>query len=309
MGRPAWIYLISATIGVVLLATAGLAFQAYQKHRAETFANSLVKLPVPSLESVATIKDDISYCGKNDSIRTLGLYRPKNRSDNDVLPVVAYVHGGGWRAGDSDNRLLHSFAPFFLERGFAVASIDYRLVTPNPYPNQNSDIACALSFLHKNNQRYKLNTQRLVTMGDSAGGQLAIFASLNIPYDGYAYPTPKGIIDFYGVTDFSTILDGPRPDLNARRYLGKQYHKNAAAASPITYVKANAPPILIFHGDRDGIVPVDQSIRFDEKYRAAGSRSTLVIIPGARHSFHGSELPKKDYLTIMQNLDTFLQGI
>lgn len=259
-----------------------------------------------SILSLATYQN-IAYCNSSDPSQTLDFYRPKG-SNTEVLPIVIYIHGGGWRSGSKGNALItKTYGPLFISHHTAVASIDYRLHSKNPYPDQNNDVACALTYLSNNASKLKINIDQSILFGDSAGGQLAAFAALNIPYKNYDYEAPVGVIDFYGVSDFSKIVDGARPDFNARRYLGSTYNTVATLASPTTYVTRKAPRFLLIHGTNDKVVPIAQSKDLFNLLTTSGIDAEYTTIPGAGHGFIGPELSTSNYRLIQDSLSSFLQ--
>jgi len=263
-------------------------------------------IPATKLQDLAAITPDIHYCNTSNSGQTLDLYRPKDAHDA-ALPLVVYVHGGGWRHGDKNNSLLKTYAPLFIKKNVAVASINYRLNPKAPYPDQNNDVACALTYLDTNAERLHLDMKKTLYFGDSAGGQLAAFAALATPYKGYNYEAPVGVIDLYGVSDFSTIIDGARPDLNARRYVGSKYNKITNAASPTMYVTKKAPRFLFIHGTKDKVVPSSQSkVLFDQLIKM-GIDAESVTITGAGHGFIGPELSGDVYKKIQDDMASFLK--
>lgn len=258
------------------------------------------------INSFAKVLPNIQYCNSKNPGLALNLYYPKTDITSKI-PLVVYIHGGGWLRGDESGPLLDTYGTKFVQKGIAVAAIDYRLDAKNPYPDQNKDIACALSYLTDNADRLSIDTAKIIYFGDSAGGQLAAFAALNIPYDNHDYTAPVGVIDFYGVSDFSAIINGRRPDLNARRYLGSKYNIVAYQASPTTYVSKHAPRFIFFHGTKDTVVPISQSKTFFDQLIADGIDSEFVPIDGAKHAFIGPELPTVQYQKIQANIDAFLK--
>lgn len=259
-----------------------------------------------NIHDVAVTTAALQYCGDKDSSRTLDYFRPKG-AGTTKLPLVVYIHGGGWRRGDENNPLLNNYGSQFIQKGIAVAAIDYRLNSANPFPDQNDDIACALSYLDANAAKLHIDIQKTLFFGDSAGGQLAAFAALNIPYNNYDYEAPVGVIDFYGVSDFSKIVGGTNPDLNARYYLGSKYNKVADAASPLTYVTKNAPRFLFIHGTKDTVVPISQSRILYDQLTKVGIDAEYITVQGAGHGFNGPELPNVEYKKIVDNIDAFLK--
>lgn len=265
----------------------------------------LTSQPKPTLTAAST-RQTTRYCNTADEAQTLDFYRPKNRN-TETLPLIVYVHGGGWHSGSKRSPLIMKvYGQFFIERGLAVASVAYRLNTTNPYPDQNNDVACALTYLNDHASELKIDIHKMIFFGDSAGGQLAAFAALNIPYRNYDYEAPVGVIDFYGVSDFSKIVGGAHPDFNARRYLGSKYNRVASSASPVTYVTKKAPRFLFVHGTNDKVVPISQSKGLYDLLVGSGIDAEYVTIPGARHGFIGPELPGDGYKKIQDNLTSFL---
>ncbi len=253
-------------------------------------------------------KENIYYCDTGNVQQTLDLYRPRGHGDEN-LPVLVYIHGGGWRGGNNHNGMINSYGPLFLKHGMAIASINYRLNPPHPYDDQNDDIACALTYLTKNADTLHLDPAKMVFFGESAGGQLAAYAALNAPYKNSIYNAPVGVIDFYGVSDFTTILSGPHPDYNARRYLGRDYHQVAREASPLNYVTTHSPPFLLIHGKADKVVPVSQSKLLYDALTKAGGKATYVPLTYGPHGFIGPELAADEYKTVLDNMNTFLDAI
>jgi acetyl esterase/lipase len=268
--------------------------------------NVMTPHPKPVMISdVSTVLPGIQYCNSKNPSLSLNLYYPKGEVTSK-LPLVVYIHGGGWFRGDESGPLLEVYGTRFIKKGIAVASIDYRLDTKSPFPDQNNDVACALDYLNTNAERLHLDEKKVLYFGDSAGGQLAAFAALNVPFNEYDYEAPVGVIDFYGVSHFSTIVNGAHPDLNARRYLGSKYNSVADLASPTTYVTKHAPRFIFFHGTKDTVVPISQSKTLYDLLIAAGVDSEYVAIDGARHAFIGPELSAAQYKKIQDSLDTFL---
>lgn len=251
-------------------------------------------------------QQDIPYCNTTSKYQMLDTYRPK-KLENQALPAVVYIHGGGWSSGNKHNALISYYAKFFAARGIATISVAYHLAGTDSYPVQNKDVACALEYVNTHSKELHINTAKFIFFGDSAGGNLAAFAALNPQYGGYKYAIPRGVIDFYGVSDFSKIIGGPHPDLNARRYLGPQYAKIAAQASPVKYVTAQSPRFLFVHGTEDKIVPIAQSQEFYDALQAAKTGSKYLVIPGAHHGFIGPDLGSKKNQMIQDAIDAFLR--
>lgn len=247
---------------------------------------------------------NIQYCNDKNPGRALDIYVPKNAQKN--IPLLVFIHGGGWRQGHRGGKLVQTYGNEAIRRGIAVADIGYELNTAHPYPDENNDVACALTWLSNNASTYGIDVEKMVYFGDSAGGQLAAFAALTIPYKGYDYEAPIGVIDLYGVSDFTKILEGKKPDKNAQLYLGSNYNTHAVDASPTNYVTKNAPTFLIIHGNKDTVVPISQSKELFDKLTKFGIDAEFIEINGGRHGFIGPELSRTESKKLYTSINTYL---
>jgi acetyl esterase/lipase len=241
---------------------------------------------------------NIPYAGDTLKKHLLDVYLPTNASSN--TPLVIWVHGGAWMHGDkyADMSYMKNTIRSFIEKGYALASIDYRQSTTAIFPAQIQDCVQAIEFLYTNAAKYKLDKNKFALIGFSAGGHLASLIALsgnnNVTefYPGKKKPTfaIKAVMDFYGPSNFllffgnasssvkgndpiSTLLgDSPlkRPDLNK-------------LASPVTYVDKNDPPFFIVHGEKDNDVPTSQSILLKSHLDLANVENELMIVKDAPH--------------------------
>ncbi|MCC6539872.1 MAG: DUF3237 family protein [Bryobacterales bacterium] len=199
-------------------------------------------------------------------------------------PLIVWIHGGAFRAGDKTEGI--SLAP--LEWGYAMASLNYRLSGDAKFPAQIDDVKAALRWLREHASEYGIDPARIGVWGSSAGAHLASLAAVTQPV--------QCVVDFFGPSDFLSIssqavpplstIDRARPDAPEWQLLGGMLDEKralAAEASPITHVSRDDPPFLIFHGDRDPLVPLAQSETFHAALRQAGVDSTFVPVPGAAH--------------------------
>ncbi len=237
----------------------------------------------------AAVQRDLVYKRVNGTVLTLNLYRPEEVSG--PLPVIVWIHGGGWRRG----RKEQCPAVALVQDGFAVASIDYRLSSAAPFPAQIEDCKAAVRWLRANASTYHLDADQIGAWGMSAGGHLAALlgTSGGVPElegdgDNMQYSSRvQAVCDVAGPADLPAM-----PNLGAKRIaaieglLGGPLEKNkvkAIAASPIHYVSKDDPPFLIVHGERDRVVPVEQSQHFYEALQNAGVNATLKILPEVGH--------------------------
>jgi acetyl esterase/lipase len=223
----------------------------------------------------------------------MDVYYPRLQP-GQVSPAVVYVHGGGWVGGDKSE--VGQFAGPVVASGYLVASINYRLAPQHRWPAQIEDTKCAVRHLRAYAARYGLDPARIGIWGASAGGHLAALAGLARSDAGFegtgGYPEQSSevaaVIDMFGPTDLGPPYDRTFPIDLIERLVGKQAGEaveELRRASPVTYVRGDAPPFLILHGDMDRVVPLSQSESLHTKLTAAGARSNLVVVKNAGHAF------------------------
>jgi acetyl esterase/lipase len=217
------------------------------------------------------------------------------------LPVIVWIHGGAWLTGSKE--ACPAVVPF-VAKGYAVASINYRLSQRAVFPAQIEDCKAAIRWLRANAGKYHLDPKHVGVWGASAGGHLV--ALLGTSGDVKELEGNGGnldqssrvqcVVDWFGPTDF-TRMGGSHDDANApeARLIGGPVQENkekSARANPITYVTKNSAPFLIMHGEEDKVVPIGQSELLDEALRKAGVECTFVRIPGNGHGGPGFASPE-----------------
>lgn len=218
----------------------------------------------------------------------MDLYLPPTEKGSS--PVVINIHGGGWNKGVKESQT--GFNTFF-KMGFAVANISYRLTGHTTAPAAVEDARCALIYLIKNAKALNIDVNRIVVMGGSAGGHLALMVGLlenDHRFDGNCPGVENikvaAIIDKYGITDVWDWGYGQRiTSSSAKRWLGNKANDQAFAASvsPITYVNKNSPPVFIVHGDADPTVPYQQSVDLYNKLKQAAVKTEFMTVKGGLH--------------------------
>jgi acetyl esterase/lipase len=241
---------------------------------------------------------------------TLDLYIPPatKSASKGASPLVIYIHGGGWSSGHS--RQAGAFEDFpkvlasLAARGYAVASLNYRLSAEARFPGPIQDVKAAIRWLHAHATSYGMDPSRTAIWGGSAGGHLAALAAISCkapalepvpdtpPGAGTASP-PAGddcvqsAVIWYGVFDFAPIASQPP----IRQLLGciveTCSEQVVREASPLTYVKPGSPTMLLIAGTDDKVVNPDQSRQFDQALQNAGVAVKLMLLPGVGHSFVG----------------------
>ncbi len=225
----------------------------------------------------------------------LDIFRPATPPPANGYPAILCIHGGGWSQG---SRHFSWLAPELVKAGYLVVSPDYRLTNTAAFPAQFDDVRDAASWMISHAKELQINPQRLGLAGGSAGGHLALLLGLA---PSQAYPggesaslpknTFKAICALYPPTDLLTIVPFPlrsRPDNLVAKLLGGSVNEKAnlaRAASPIEYVNADSPPILLIHGQKDRLVPVSQSMVLNDAYQKAGAKSKMIVLPDAGHGF------------------------
>ena len=230
------------------------------------------------------------------------------------FPTIVFIHGGAWAEGHPtiSNPVYRKMDFFnrFAEGGFAVARISYRHSAEARFPTQLHDCKAAIRYLRKHAAVLQLDPTRFAAMGDSAGGHLAALVGLtgnNKNLEG-TVGVEEGssavscVVNWFGPTNFVTMGaqkralhgrgDSDLPDSPEALLIGgaPPAHKaKAIAASPITYVHKNAPPMLLQYGDADRLVPYAQGEELYHALKAAGCDVTLQRIAGADHCFWGVE--------------------
>ena len=169
-------------------------------------------------------------------------------------PGAIVIHGD---EGGKESIVERLCVPL-VQHDFVVANVEYRQA------NAEEDVREAAGWFRKHADRFKVDSNVIVVMGEAAGGSLALLFGMR-PASGDPGPAFKisAVIDFYGSSDVA-----------------------------ITYVRRGLPPILIVHGDADHVVPYDQSVRLTKELKASGDEAELITIPGGQHGFEPPEMAK-----------------
>lgn len=277
--QPCWIHRLTL-LGVALagftLAPPGHAQQKKKKK--------------PALPAGAVVEKDIVYARHDGVDLKLDLYRPENE-EGRALPLVLWIHGGGWLNGSKDNCKI----TFLLDHGFAVASVGYRLTDAVQWPGQIEDCYAAVRYLRGHAKGYGLDGDHIGAMGGSAGGHLAALMGTRPAGEEKISSRVQAVCDWYGPTDLlimpPNVVSEKRPlekvsQSNGAKLLGatvRDVPELAKDASAYYQVSSDDSPFLIMHGSEDPGVPVEQSEKFHEALEKAGVSSELVIVEGAGH--------------------------
>lgn len=231
-------------------------------------ADTVIDLPKPANVRVYS---DLSYVPHGHPRQKLDLYLPVP-VPGDPMPLIVFIHGGGWKKGSkADGR---RFAYRMVAQKYAVACIDYRLSSDEPFSAQVEDCKAAVRWLRANATRYRLDPEQVGAMGVSAGGYLAVMLGVtrttqlfNVGEGLNESSTVSAVCDFFGPTDLTELYDyslaagTPQAD-EVVQLLGGDPHVQklqARKANPLTYLDGNTPAFLIIHGTNDTVVPPAQS--------------------------------------------------
>ena len=244
---------------------------------------------------------DLEYIPDGHVRQKLDLYLPGPKQGAAPLPLIVWVHGGAWLAGSKEN----CRSARFLRHGYAAASINYRLSRHAIFPAQIEDCKAAIRFLRANAEKYKIDPNRIGVWGASAGGHLV--ALLGTTGDVKEFDKEpnlhvsskvQAVCDFFGPTDltkmsdFESTMDHDAPDSPESLLVGGPVQENKEAcklANPITYVSKDDPPFLICHGDKDMLVPHNQSVLLNAALKKAGVSVKFHTVKGGGHGFRDPE--------------------
>jgi acetyl esterase/lipase len=245
------------------------------------------------LKNVQVVKD-VTYCTGGSLPLLMDFYLPRYRSDK-LLPAILWLHGGGWRIGSKEEGPLTAE---LASQGFVVASANYRLSGEAPFPAAIEDAKCAVRYLRANSAKYGIDPNRIGVAGSSAGGHLALLVATAHESAGLEgsggwngeSSRVSAALSWFGPTDFGV---GPAAFENGtgfsiRIFLGgdpEQKPENYKKASPVNWVAWDDPPLLLIHGNKDTVVPFDQSARMARAYRKLGLSIRLVKVRNAGHNF------------------------
>ncbi len=241
---------------------------------------------------------DLAYVENGHERQKLDVYLPSEVKEGaKPLPLIVWIHGGGWTGGNKERPP----AVRFVNEGYAVASINYRLSQHAIYPAQIEDCKTAIRWLRANAKKYNFDPEHVGVWGASAGGHLVALLGTTAEakeLEGKGANLDQSsrvqcVVDWFGPTDFTVIGDmAENPNSPVCKLLGgtvKEHKQLAEQASPAKFVNKNSAPFLIQHGDKDPLVPIAQSEELEEYLKKAGVEVTLQKIAGAGHGFGNKE--------------------
>ncbi len=245
------------------------------------------------------VEANIVYKVANRYEAKLDVYSPSKPAG--PTPVLMMIHGGGWLYGTKEESVLYLLP--YLQMGFSVVNVEYRMGSVSLAPAAVEDCLCALHWIGRNAKDRKFDLNKVVVSGGSAGGHLALTTAMIPASAGFenecvheddegwtgtfadSRPKVAAVVNWFGITDVGDMIQGPNKHGYAVSWLGSLPNREdlARRVSPLTYVRPGLPPVLTIHGDADKLVPYSHAVRLHEALTKAGVRNQLLTLPGAGH--------------------------
>jgi acetyl esterase/lipase len=266
-----------------------------------TLSTAQQPLPKPpmKLPGAPKVLRDLVYVAGGHERNKLDLYLPEYIEG--PLPLIVWIHGGAWYAGSKND---WSPAVPMVSKGYAVASINYRLSQHGVFPAQIEDCKAAIRWLRANAAKYGLDPERIGVWGASAGGHLVALLGTTAgvkEWDRHGGNLDQSsrvqcVVDWFGPTELTGMgVEGDPPGSPVALLIGGPAQENkekARKASPLSYVDKHSAPFLIMHGDKDDIVPLRQSELLADALTKAGVEVTLQVVKDNGHGGPGFGSPE-----------------
>jgi len=287
------------------------------KHRKNALAFVVASVAVSLLQAAGAeprIDKDIEYAQVAGEPLRLDLYRPETSTN---APLLVWLHGGAWENGSKDQMPLAAL----VERGYAIASVEFRPASRAPFPGQVHEIKAAIRFLRSAAKRYGYDASRIGVLGASSGGHLAAVvgtsngrADLEGALGDHSGESSavQAIVSYFGASNLTTILAQSTPfGLRIRepalvRLLGaapSEKEALAKLASPVFQLDAADPPLYLLHGDQDPQMPINQSHELEGAYEKHGLDVDFFVVHGAAHGGDAFFAPEN-----VERVAGFLEG-
>ena len=254
-----------------------------------------------------SVKYNLNYLGGENPRQTLDLFIPDKPEDDEPLPLIIWIHGGGWRGGDKKSGHAPNRIPALVSTGrYLGATIGYRLSEEAQWPAQIHDCKAAVRWLRARSEKFGIHPDKIAVWGTSAGGHLASMLGTSGGLSELEGELGKhtrrssrvqAVINGYGPSALLQMDDQPSKIIHNAPYspesklIGAPIQKakaKARQASPLTHVSADDPPFLHFHGTHDQLVPFHQSEILHESLLTKEVSSSLITVQGGGHHLDAS---------------------
>ena len=264
-------------------------------------ALSVFAQPSPApvrLPAGVTVLENVPYDSHPQTV--MDIYKPAGAGPH---PAMIVIHGGGWTGGTKAG-MVAAWVVRYLQKGFVVANVEYRLAAVATAPAAVQDALHAANFFLDNAKRYGADPKRTAVTGGSAGGHLALMVGMTPKSAKLGKPVKvRAVINFYGITDVDDQLHGPHMRKYAVTWVPDAPGRTALArrVSPMTYVRKDVPPVLTLHGDADATVPYEHGVNLTKALKDAGAVAEMISVPKGAHG-----VPKETLDTIYPRIFEFL---
>lgn len=263
------------------------------------------------LSAAIEAKLNLPYADTDNARQKLDLYLPKARKSEAPLPVIVFIHGGGWRGGDKKGG-ISNLARYVESGAYAGVSVGYRLTNEAQWPAQIHDCKAAIRWIKAHAKEYGLDADKIGVWGTSAGGHLV--SMLGTSGDVKELEGTLGkhldldsrvtcVVNYFGPENFLTMVRQPS---TVDRTKGDTYpealllggavpdrQEAAKEASPVTHVSAGDAPFFTAHGTKDPLVPFAQGQEIHQALTQAGVTSILQEMTEGGHGFRSADLDQR----------------
>jgi acetyl esterase/lipase len=267
----------------------------------QVFANPITQI---IYRQSYNVERDIVYRTVNGNQLKLDVFQNKKPG---LHPTLMVIHGGGWIKGDKEEE-KYFFNPY-LDWGFSIVNINYRLAKTALAPAAVEDALCALNWINNNASKYNFDPKKIVLTGFSAGGHLSLTTGMMPDVSQFNQNCPDAkppkvaaIVNWSGITDVNDLLVGKNQKYFASQWFGNKTSEReielAKTVSPINFVRPNLPPILTVHGEKDTFVPYSHATRLHQALRQVGTVNQLYTVKGGEHGGFSKAQKQQIYATI-----------
>lgn len=256
------------------------------------------------------IRRDLDYVGGGNARQTLDLLQPARKSEK-ALPVIVFIHGGGWKSG-SKERGVQRLVSFVQSGEYVGATINYRLTGEASWPAQIYDCKAAIRFLRGKSKEFGIDPDKIAVWGTSAGGHLVSMLGTSggvkeLEGDLGEFDDQSSrvtcVANYFGPSNFLTMVEqkssvdrSPKKKYPEALLIGgpvQDLEKAARQASPVTWISKDDPPFFTAHGTKDLVVPYAQGEEIHQALEKAGVSSKLHPVVGAGHGFKDPRVEKE----------------